>query len=230
MKDKTLLVIPAYNEEFVMGKSLRLALECKRLGIVDDFILLNDRSDDRTAEVASECGADVRNSLFHRHGKGECFLTALAHCIRRRAAILAMLDADIVQATPRQVGDIVGMLVSNPNAKMAVHPVNEGYKSQEEHDISQKLSGARAIRVGAAMHLLLYKDFRKACRGFGLEIALNEWLSAKYGKEAVVFMPESRYSPLLMLKNMRRPDVYRREMHDMLRAMEIIKRRPKLIG
>jgi|GEM_PF-4516035 len=59
MKEKTLFIIPAYNEEFVTGKSLELALECKRLGIADEFILLNDRSEDRTAEVAQKRGAEV---------------------------------------------------------------------------------------------------------------------------------------------------------------------------
>ena len=230
MKEKTLLIIPAYNEEFIMGKSVELALECKRLGIVDDFILINDHSDDRTPEVARLRGAEVKNSFFHRRGKGECFLTALAHCVRRRATILAMLDADILQATPWQVREMIDELRCNPAVKMAVHPVNEGYKSAEEHDISQKLSGARALRVGVAISLLLDKDFCKACRGFGLETALNQWISEKYGKEAVIFMPESAYSPLLMWKNMRRPEVYKCEMHEILRAMEIIKRRPRLVG
>ena len=225
MKDKTLLIIPAFNEEFVIGKSLELALECKRLGIVDDFILLNDRSEDRTAEVARQHGANVKNSFFSRHGKGECYLTALAHCVRKRATILAMLDADIAQATPQQVREMIDELRCNPKAKMAIHPVNEGYISRDDHDIAQRLSGARAIRVGAALGLLPNKNFITACMCFGLELALNRWISIKYGKEAVVFMPESRYAPLLMHKHLRRPDVFMREMADIQRAVRILPQR-----
>ena len=225
MKDKTLLVIPAYNEEFVMGKSLELALECRRLGIVGDFILLNDHSDDRTVEVAKKRGAEVKNSFFHKHGKGECYLTALAYCLKKRATILAMIDADIMQATPKQIGEMIGELKCNPAAKMAVHPVNEGYISREEHDMGQKLSGARAIWVGIALRLALDKDFVKTCKGFGLEIALNRWISEKYGKESVVFMPEEKCEPLQMWKNLRRPEVFNRQRDDISRAAGTISQR-----
>jgi len=231
MKDKTLLIIPAFNEEFVMGRAVDLALECKRQRIVDDFIVINDHSDDRTAEVAQLRGAEVKNSFFRKNGKGECYLTALAHCVRRRATILAMLDADIMQASPQQVREMIDELKCNPAAKMAVHPVNEDYVSKDEHDICQRLSGARAIRVNAALGLLFNRNFLRACMGFGLELALNKWLSIKHGKEAVVFMPEGKYAPLQMRKHLRRPDVFRRQMEDIRKATIILsQRRPRFAG
>ncbi|GEM_PF-2694687 len=225
MKEKILLIIPAFNEEFIIGKSLEVALECKRLGIVDDFILLNDRSEDHTVEVARKSGAIVKNSFFRRHGKGECFLTALAHCLKKRATILAMMDADITQATPQQIMAMIGELKANPAVKMAVHPVNEGYLSQGEHDTGQKLSGARAIQVGTALRLLLDKDFAKACMGFGLEVTLNWWIPQLYGKNSVVFMPEGRHEPIIMQKHLRRPEVFMRENRDISRAAVIIAQR-----
>jgi glycosyltransferase involved in cell wall biosynthesis len=53
-------IIPAYNEELVLGRTLRAIEEAARgLEEATEVIVADDSSTDRTAEVARECGARV---------------------------------------------------------------------------------------------------------------------------------------------------------------------------
>jgi glycosyltransferase involved in cell wall biosynthesis len=100
------VVLPAYNAE----KTLRQTYAEIPKDIVDDVILTDDCSSDRTVEVARELGI---YTLKHDRNRGyggnqkTCYAAALA----RGADIVVMLHPDY-QYTPRLVPAMVAMLVS----------------------------------------------------------------------------------------------------------------------
>jgi glycosyltransferase involved in cell wall biosynthesis len=94
---KVCVVMPAYNAE----QTLRRTVAEVPRPLVDDIILVDDHSSDRTAQVARELGL---HTLVHDHNRGyggnqkTCYREALA----RDAEIVVMLHPDY-QYTPRLV-------------------------------------------------------------------------------------------------------------------------------
>ena len=87
MKGKLAIFIPAYNEERTVGSVVMLAREHGEVVVVDDG------SDDKTAEVARAAGARVL-----KHGKnlgyGAAMKTALEAARKMRADAFVFMDAD----------------------------------------------------------------------------------------------------------------------------------------
>ncbi|MFA4876120.1 MAG: glycosyltransferase family 2 protein [Methanoregula sp.] len=81
-------VIPAYNEQIALGSVVLLVKQ-----YVDRVIVVDDGSNDRTAEIATAAGAEVIR-LDHNMGKAYALLVGLkrARDLDCRAAV--MLDAD----------------------------------------------------------------------------------------------------------------------------------------
>ncbi|NJE25873.1 glycosyltransferase family 2 protein [Thermococcus sp. MV5] len=84
---KTLIVIPAYNEELTIGSVVALA---RKYG---DVLVVDDGSNDRTSEIAKEAGA-----LVIRHktnlGKGRALKTAFEYALSREYDAIVTMDAD----------------------------------------------------------------------------------------------------------------------------------------
>ncbi len=85
---KTAAIIPAYNEEKHIGDVVRRTRQK-----LDDVLVVDDGSADRTAEQAREAGAEV---IVHpeNRGKGETIKTGLRHWLERNADFVVILDAD----------------------------------------------------------------------------------------------------------------------------------------
>ena len=81
-------VLPAYNEELVIGSVILRAKQ-----YVDRVIVVDDGSTDRTAEVAKLAGADVV-SLDHNTGKAYALLLGLRRALETGCTAAVMLDAD----------------------------------------------------------------------------------------------------------------------------------------
>lgn len=81
-------VLPAYNEELVIGT---VVLRTKQY--VDRVIVIDDGSSDRTAEVARLAGADVVR-LEHNTGKAYALLLGLRRARESGCTAAVMLDAD----------------------------------------------------------------------------------------------------------------------------------------
>ena len=65
--DKIAVLIPCYNEEKTIGKVVR---DAKAALPEATIYVYNNNSKDRTAEIAAEAGAVVRNEYMQ--GKGPC--------------------------------------------------------------------------------------------------------------------------------------------------------------
>jgi glycosyltransferase involved in cell wall biosynthesis len=107
MYDKRVCVVmPAYNAE----KTLRQTVAELDRGVVDDVILVDDASKDRTVEVAKEL------NLFHvvhpiNRGYGGNQKTCYREALSRGADVVVMVHPDY-QYSPRLVPALVSMVVS----------------------------------------------------------------------------------------------------------------------
>ena len=96
-------VLPAYNEELVIGS---VVLRTKQY--VNRVIVVDDGSSDRTAEVAKLAGAEVIQ-LEHNTGKAYAILLGLKRARETGCTVAVMLDAD-GQHDPREIQRVAGMV------------------------------------------------------------------------------------------------------------------------
>jgi glycosyltransferase involved in cell wall biosynthesis len=96
-------VLPAYNEELVIGS---VVLRTKQY--VERVIVVDDGSSDRTAEVAKLAGADVIR-LDHNTGKAYALLLGLRHARTSGCSVAVMLDAD-GQHDPSEIQRVAGLV------------------------------------------------------------------------------------------------------------------------
>ncbi len=86
--EKRIIVIPAFREEQAIGEVERGALR-----VADLVLVVDDGSDDRTAEVAASAGATVVRHAVNR-GLGGALGTGLAGALRLGADAIVTMDAD----------------------------------------------------------------------------------------------------------------------------------------
>ncbi len=112
------LALPALNEEETVAnviRTLRRAL-MERLPLLDEMVLIDSRSTDRTRELAEGLGVPVfvhqelLPGLGERAGKGEALWKSL---LATHGDILAWVDTDIVNMHPRFVYGILGPLLQD---------------------------------------------------------------------------------------------------------------------
>ena len=82
------VIIPAYNEE----RSLPLVLAAIPAGLVQEVVVVNNGSTDRTAEIAAQWGTTLVNEP--RRGYGSACLAGLAQLRLRSPDIVVFLDGD----------------------------------------------------------------------------------------------------------------------------------------
>ena len=82
------VIIPAFNEEGSIG----LVLRDIPTDVVEEVIVVNNASSDRTAEVAMERGATVLNES--RMGYGSACLKGLAYALPKGFDVIVFVDAD----------------------------------------------------------------------------------------------------------------------------------------
>jgi glycosyltransferase involved in cell wall biosynthesis len=105
-------VLPAYNEELVIGSVILLTRQ-----YVDRVIVVDDGSSDRTARVAKLAGADVVR-LEHNTGKAYALLLGLRRARETGCTVAVMLDAD-GQHDPNEI-QRVARLVSIGKADLVI--------------------------------------------------------------------------------------------------------------
>jgi len=86
---KIFIVIPAYNEEKVIGKVIS---DIKKEGF-KNIIVVDDGSEDKTADVAKKEGAKVLRHILNL-GQGAAIETGLQYCRKIDADVVVTFDAD----------------------------------------------------------------------------------------------------------------------------------------
>jgi len=107
LNQKVVVVLPAYNAQSTLAKTLA---EIDR-SWVDDIVLVDDASQDATAELAKELG--IQHVLVHKQNRGyggnqkSCYRTAL----ELGADIVVMVHPDY-QYTPKLLNALISMVAS----------------------------------------------------------------------------------------------------------------------
>jgi len=104
-KQSIAAVIPAYNEEKHIGDVVRRTRQK-----LEDVLVVDDGSHDKTAERAREAGGEV---IIHEQnqGKGETIKTGLRHWLDRQFDFVIILDAD-GQHRPEEIDRFVTAALS----------------------------------------------------------------------------------------------------------------------
>lgn len=103
-------VIPAWNEATTVGAVVYAALDAR---LVDDVVVVDNRSSDGTATVAAAHGARVVYQPVP--GKGEAMCAGVAAAA---GAVVVFLDADLVGLQPHHIDRLVAPVVAG-DAHMA---------------------------------------------------------------------------------------------------------------
>ena len=149
------VVIPARDEEGTIGQVVSAIAE--EIGeIVDELVVMDSLSSDRTAEVAANAGArvhsvaDVRPDLGVHSGKGEAlwksqFVTS--------ADVVAFIDADLTEWGTHFILGVVGPLLAHPRVALC----RGFYDRVLDIDGDVTLEGGRVTELVARPWLTLFR-------------------------------------------------------------------------
>jgi len=196
--------LPAYNEASTIGEivaAIRHSL-VERDRLVDEIVVLDDGSADRTAEVAAAAGARVvpeRDVLAHLPagtGKGNVLWKSLYEC---RGDLVCWLDADVRNFDPEFVTRLVAPLLTHQHVVLS--------KAFYERPLDDAPSGGGRVTELVARPLLSllfpkladivqplageYAGRREALEvvpfveGWGVELGLVVDLAETFGRDAI---------------------------------------------
>ncbi len=202
------LALPALNEAETVSKVIRTMKKelMQRMPLLDEIVLIDSDSTDRTREIAAKEGVPV---FIHQHllpnmeprrGKGEALWKSL---LVTKGDLIVWIDTDIVNIHPRFVYGIIGPLLINPQVQLVKgfyrRPLRVGQKMQaggggrvteltarpllnlfypELSGVVQPLSGEYAGRREALERATFYS-------GYGVETGLLIDIYEKFGLQAI---------------------------------------------
>lgn len=203
------IALPALNEEQTIEnviRTLKTALmdDCP---LVDEMVLIDSASTDRTVEIARDCGIPVflhpdilSEEVGSVRGKGEALWKSLQVT---QGDLIVWVDTDITNIHPRFVYGLLGPLLLNPTVQYVkgfyTRPIEVGGKLQaygggrvtelvarpllnlfypELSGMVQPLSGEYAGRRSALEQVPFFS-------GYGVEIGLLIDLLDRFGLEAI---------------------------------------------
>ncbi len=202
------LALPALNEEETVGQVIGMMKGelMEKIPLLDEIVLVDSDSTDRTREIAEELGIPVYihqhllERLGARRGKGEALWKSL---LVTRGDIIIWIDTDIVNIHPRFVYGIIGPLLLNPQIQFVKgfyrRPLRVGEKMQaggggrvteltarpllnlfypELSGVMQPLAGEYGGRREALERATFYS-------GYGVETGLLIDIYEKYGLQAI---------------------------------------------
>ena len=202
------LALPALNEEETVGQVIRMMKKelMQRAPLLDEIVLIDSNSTDRTREIAANEGVPVHvhqnllERLGARRGKGEALWKSL---LVTRGDIIIWIDTDIVNIHPRFVYGIIGPLLLNPQVQFVKgfyrRPLKVGMKMQaggggrvteltarpllnlfypELSGVVQPLSGEYGGRRAALERAPFFS-------GYGVETGLLIDIYERYGVQAI---------------------------------------------
>jgi len=184
---KVIAFVPAFNEENDIHVVLESLLGFKREGTIDDVVVVDSRSTDNTEKVAKKMGANVVKQQYGK-GRGGAFVDGVKYCLKNKAEIILMFDADIVKPLKReQVQEMIAPVRESSVIAMVIYPPIEGNRGSDQSLWeSLEFSGQRAFRASSLQFLFERKngrlelsgskeaaDFMEAAAEYALENYLN---------------------------------------------------------
>ena len=165
VSDKSVsIVIPAYNEEATVAKVVSVA---RKLSYVDEVIVVDDGSTDRTVEEAENAGATVISHIMNE-GKGSAIKTGFKYS---HGNIVAFIDADVSNFTSEKIDKIIRPILEDKTDITKTKFARESGRVTEltakpllgfffpELDYEQPLSGQFAGKRSALNKIRFEKDY-----------------------------------------------------------------------
>jgi len=167
MSDKVAAIVPALNEEANVGNVLKVLLASKDL---DEVILVDDGSTDRTPDIAEKIGAKVI-SLSKKGGSGKA--NAMRQGVMNtNANIVLFIDADLKNLSVEHISLLVGPVLKR-EAAMCVG-IRERRGGGKITELFIKIDPLTAIAGERAMERQVFEGIPTDCiKGFMVETALN---------------------------------------------------------
>ena len=160
---KTVVIIPAYNEERTIGDVIGVVGQAP---FIDEIIVVSDGSSDRTADISQDCGARVI-ALNENLGKGGAMMVGVNST---DAEVVLFLDADLINLRPWHVVDLL-LPVLDGSAEMTVGIFEQGRLATDlAQFFAPFLSGQRAVKRDLFTQLSNLELSR-----FGVEVALTRF-------------------------------------------------------
>jgi glucosyl-3-phosphoglycerate synthase len=197
------LCIPARNEADTIGSMLDTLMEHRVVkdGLLDEIIVIDDRSDDDTAVIAARHGATVWSSgdwmgrFGPSRGKGDALWRSVA---ASTGEIIVWCDADLTDFDPSFIWELLRPMLLDDDLQLvkgffdrnAVGTIGGGRVTElaarpllsvlfpELTGIRQPLSGMAAIRRSAAEALSFEADY-------GVDVGLLIGVYQRFGREAI---------------------------------------------
>ncbi|WP_182359888.1 glucosyl-3-phosphoglycerate synthase [Tomitella gaofuii] len=193
------VVLPALDEEATVAGVVESILPLVG-GLVDDLVVLDSGSRDRTAQRAREAGARVvsREEAIPQvppvPGKGEALWRAVA---ATRGDVVVFIDSDLIEPDPRYVPNLVGPLLTAEG----IHHVKGFYRRPLRINESEDPRGGGRVTelVARPMLAALRPDLAAVLQPLGGEYAATRELL-----EAVPFAPGYGVEIGLLLDTYRR--------------------------
>jgi hypothetical protein len=156
MREKVYAFVPAFNEEKDIGNVLKVLLDARKAGLIDEILVVDDGSTDDTVKIARKSGVTLINHKGNK-GKSQALKTAVDHFFKKRAedstassdGVVFMCDADM-EVGVEQIRDFLGEITGNRMVNMIRSPYLQGIPGKTPLDIcSPTYSGFRAVRMSA---------------------------------------------------------------------------------
>jgi glycosyltransferase involved in cell wall biosynthesis len=181
--NKIIVVMPAYNAEKTLEKTYD---DLPKDGIIDDIILVDDFSSDKTVEIAKRLGLKV---IVHDKNKGyganqkTCYKEAL----KDGADIIVMLHPDY-QYSPKLVTAMAAMIASG------------------DYDIvlaSRIIGKSNALTAGMPLYKYISNRFLTYFENFVLNLKMSEYHSGyrAFSKELLLSVPFEKNSDDFIFDN-----------------------------
>ncbi len=171
---KVTAIVPAYNEEDKIEKTLQ---SLRQIPEIEEIIVVDDGSEDRTAEIAQKNGVEVIK-MGKNTGKSRAVYQGLFHSSHD---LVALVDADLEESAVEMRKLIFPVITGQ--ADMTVAHFKERFSGGgfglvkkiaaylmakvTGHAVESPLSGQRVLRRGLLEHAGPFT------RGFGLEFGLT---------------------------------------------------------
>lgn len=158
-------IVPAYNEE---GRIAAVLQTLTSSPAIDEVIVVDDGSSDRTSDVARKVPGVRVVTLPQNRGKGGAMREGAT---RTDADVLLFFDADLVGLTPRHVEDLLEPVCSG-RATMAMGIFKGGRLwTDMAQFFAPAITGQRAIRRETFLEIPNLESV-----GYGIELAINDYV------------------------------------------------------